>query len=80
LDVRRKLLHEWKQRVEDGGDENLRSRFVCQESILAVVIPLGDVVRNALHNHTRLARHVDCGNTTTVACLSPIALSNWQSE
>lgn len=26
LDVRRKLLYEWKQRVEEGGAENLRSR------------------------------------------------------
>lgn len=26
LDVRRKLLYEWKQRVEEGGEENLRSR------------------------------------------------------
>jgi len=26
LDVRRKLLYEWKQRVEQGGQQNLRSR------------------------------------------------------
>ena len=26
LDVRRKLLYEWKQRFEQGGEENLRSR------------------------------------------------------
>lgn len=26
LDVRRKLLYEWKKRVEEGGEENLRPR------------------------------------------------------
>ena len=31
--------------------------FVNQEDVLAIVAPLGDVVRNALHDHTRHSWH-----------------------
>jgi hypothetical protein len=31
--------------------------FVDQEDVLAIVAPLGDVVRNALHDHTGHSRH-----------------------
>jgi hypothetical protein len=31
--------------------------FVNQEDVLTIVAPLGDVVRNALHDHTGHSRH-----------------------
>ena len=46
LDVRRKLLYEWKQRVADGGAENLRARGRPPGQS-------GGVVQPAAHNEQR---------------------------